>query len=71
MDRPLCQDRNFLTNEACWYPAKFVWERDNKLVCGIHARNYTADSLHPFRMRDWKIDKAIKLLKEKEAKDGR
>ena len=69
MDRPICQHKQYSTGKTCRHPVKFIWDGwdgKSKLVCGIHAREYTANSLHPFRMRDYKIDEAIKILQVKE-----
>ena len=53
MERPICQETKGRYGRPCIHPAKFIWEPENKLVCGLHARAYTANSLHPFRMQDY------------------
>ena len=59
MDNPTCQDKIVATGKPCRHPVKFVWRsgENQKLVCGIHARQYTASSLTPFRMKDWLANK--------------
>lgn len=59
MKRPKCSEEFRLnTSEPCENPATFYVEPLGRLgerqpVCGICARQYIAEALHPLRMKDW------------------
>ena len=51
--RPICEATHGRYGKPCVHPVKFIWKPEGKLVCGLHARAYTAESLYPFRMLDY------------------
>ncbi len=58
--RPTCSEDVVGTGEKCINPAIYYiqWEKDQEAVCGLCARRYTANALHPLRLKDWyKVDK--------------
>ncbi len=60
MKRPICQEERQIDMKPCKNPAKFIvdapaYKEGTFFVCGIHARGFTSKSLHPFRLRDWRI----------------
>ena len=57
MERPQCTDYYF-GGENCKRPAIYYVEpearKGNRIpVCGLCARKFLAEALHPLRMKDW------------------
>ncbi len=53
--RPICTEKVVGTREKCAKPAIYYvqWATGRTVVCGLCARRYTANALHPLRLKDW------------------
>ena len=53
--RPICAEKVVGTGEKCSKPAIYYvqWYNCRTAVCGLCARRYTANVLHPLRLKDW------------------
>jgi hypothetical protein len=53
--RPRCTEIVIGTGKKCNKPAIYYmdWGKCQTAVCGLCARRYTANALHPLRLKDW------------------
>ena len=53
--RPTCTEIVVGTGEKCVKPAIYYvqWDNSQTTVCGLCARRYTTNALHPLRLKDW------------------